>query len=73
MSERWEPHTCQGCGGRFEIGYRPYEAERRGPVEAAATCPHCGRSKTVGLPRGFEAAFLVRAADDEDNEEGGGG
>jgi hypothetical protein len=68
------PHRCE-CGSAFDVCYFD---DRHDPVRYAdqvtvqVSCPDCGRSKTLSLPKGSDRTVVVEtsaiAAEDDVDE-----
>ena len=72
MERKWDPHTCGGCGARFEVGYDE-DLQEAPPALADVVCPRCGKLKGLYVPEGAEADLAVELADeDEEVDEGAG-
>jgi DNA-directed RNA polymerase subunit RPC12/RpoP len=74
MIEKRDAYTCESCG----VAYAVLSDEEEGAAAAAAVdveCPHCGRKRTVWVPRGVEDDLVVEPVLDEadaEAEEGAG-
>ncbi|HEY3119427.1 MAG TPA: hypothetical protein VGL15_02310 [Vicinamibacteria bacterium] len=71
------PHLCGACGSRFEVCYfddRQDDMQEPTGSLIEVHCPHCGKPKTVSVPRGAERTVLIEPVDeDAEADEGGGG
>ena len=67
-----DPHTCAGCGARFDVAYFDDRADSV-PSLHDVGCPSCGKAKSISLPLGSERTLVVELDETgEDVEDGGG-
>ena len=67
-----DPHTCAGCGARFDVAYFDDRADSA-PLLHDVGCPSCGKAKSISLPQGSERTLLVELDETGGDVEDGGG
>ena len=65
-----DPHRC-GCGVRFEVAYDGDPLDD--PVPVDVTCPRCGKTHSVAVPRESLGTVVVECLPGPDPETGGQG
>jgi hypothetical protein len=70
LEVRRDPHRC-ACGVRFEVAYRGDPLDD--PVPVDVTCPCCGKTHSVAVPREARDRLVVEALPGPEPETGGGG
>jgi hypothetical protein len=67
-----DPHTCAGCGGRFDVTYLDDRADSV-PTLHDVDCPRCGRGKSITLPLAAERTLQIEIDDAEVQADEGAG